>query len=94
MQTVTALDRAGTAEQAGNRGWQVRLWLAPFLVGLVAYAVAIAAAAKLLNDGDTLSHIAIGHSLPGSDHLRKGGGILAKLPVLICQPLLTARRFP
>jgi hypothetical protein len=38
----------------------VRLWLAPLLVGLAAYAVAIGAAAKLLNDGDTLSHIAIG----------------------------------
>ena len=60
MQTVTALDRAGSAEQAGNRGWQVRLWLAQLLVGLAAYVVAIGAAAKLLNDGDTLSHLAIG----------------------------------
>jgi hypothetical protein len=51
----------------------VRLWLAPFLVGLAAYAVAIGAAAKLLNDGDTLSHIAIGrwiiehHAIPFHD---------------------------
>ena len=35
-------------------------WLAPLLVGLGAYAVAIGAARSLLNDGDTLSHIAIG----------------------------------
>jgi hypothetical protein len=32
----------------------------PLLVGLGAYAVAVAAAVNLLNDGDTLSHIVIG----------------------------------
>ncbi len=37
-----------------------RLWAAPLLVGAVAYCVAIAGARSLLNDGDTLSHIAIG----------------------------------
>jgi len=60
VQTVTALDRAGTAEQAGNYGWQVRLWLTPFLVGLASYLVATGSGAKLLNDGDTFSHLAIG----------------------------------
>ena len=39
---------------------QARFWLVPVLVGLGAYAVAIGAARNLLNDGDTLSHIAIG----------------------------------
>ena len=37
-----------------------RIWLVPLLVGLGAYAVAVSAAVNLLNDGDTLSHIAIG----------------------------------
>src|SRR5262249_53242986 len=40
---------------------EARLWLAPILVGLVAYAIAVGAAVNLLNDGDTLSHIVIGH---------------------------------
>ena len=35
-------------------------WLAPLLVGLGVYCVAVAGAHALLNDGDTLSHIAIG----------------------------------
>jgi hypothetical protein len=39
---------------------QARSWLVPLLVGLGTYAVAISAAVNLLNDGDTLSHIAIG----------------------------------
>src|SRR5215831_2514829 len=38
----------------------VRAWLVPLLVGLGAYTVAVASAFALLNDGDTLSHIAIG----------------------------------
>ena len=38
----------------------VRIWLVPLLVGLGAYCVALAGAQALLNDGDTLSHIAIG----------------------------------
>jgi hypothetical protein len=41
-------------------GRRPRIWLVPLLVGLAAYAVAIAAAVRLLNDGDTLSHIVIG----------------------------------
>jgi hypothetical protein len=35
-------------------------WAAPLLVGLGVYCVALAGAQALLNDGDTLSHIAIG----------------------------------
>jgi hypothetical protein len=38
----------------------LRGWLMPLLVALGAYGVAIAGAHALLNDGDTLSHIAIG----------------------------------
>ncbi len=51
----------------------LRGWLMPLLVGLGAYGVAIAGAHALLNDGDTLSHIAIGrwiiahHALPFHD---------------------------
>jgi hypothetical protein len=60
MQTLTALDRAVVADGARGRATQARRWLAPLLMGLVAYAVAIGVAVKLLNDGDTLSHIAIG----------------------------------
>lgn len=60
MQTLTALDGAVVADRARERATQARRWLAPLLVGLAAYAVAIGAAVKLLNDGDTLSHIAIG----------------------------------
>lgn len=51
----------------------LRGWLVPLLVGLGAYGVAIAGAHALLNDGDTLSHIAIGrwiiahHALPFYD---------------------------
>jgi hypothetical protein len=73
VQTVTALDRVGVADDARERAAQVRPWLAPLLVGLAAYAVAIGAAQKLLNDGDTLSHIAIGrwiiahHAIPFHD---------------------------
>src|SRR5436190_23895445 len=37
-----------------------RIWFVPLLVGLAGYAVAVGAAVNLLNDGDTLSHIAIG----------------------------------
>jgi hypothetical protein len=36
-------------------------WTVPLLVGLGVYCVALAGAPALLNDGDTLSHIAIGH---------------------------------
>jgi hypothetical protein len=64
VQSVTALDGAGLAEHARYLARQrlehTRGWLAPSLVGLAAYAVVIGAAVKLLNDGDTLSHIAIG----------------------------------
>lgn len=35
-------------------------WVAPLLVGLGVYFVAVIGARALLNDGDTLSHIAIG----------------------------------
>jgi hypothetical protein len=35
-------------------------WMVPFLVGLGVYCVALFGARALLNDGDTLSHIAIG----------------------------------
>lgn len=64
MPSLTALGRAGTADRAPRRATDEagrrHLWPAPLLVGLAAYAVAIGAAVKLLNDGDTLSHIAIG----------------------------------
>jgi hypothetical protein len=60
MQTLTALDRAVVAGHAREGATQARRWLAPLLVGLAAYAIAIGAAVSLLNDGDTLSHIAIG----------------------------------
>jgi hypothetical protein len=60
MPILTALDRVAVADGARERATQARRWLAPLLVGLAAYAVAIGAAVKLLNDGDTLSHIAIG----------------------------------
>jgi len=39
---------------------QTPIWLVPLLAGLAAYAVAVAAAVNLLNDGDTFSHIVIG----------------------------------
>jgi hypothetical protein len=60
MPTLTALNRAVVAGDGRDHATQARRWLAPLLVGLAAYAVAIGAAQKLLNDGDTLSHIAIG----------------------------------
>ena len=37
-----------------------RVWSVPFLVALGAYSVSIVGAHGVLNDGDTLSHIAIG----------------------------------
>lgn len=64
MPLLTALDGAGAASHAPDRAAQyparAHLWVAPLLVGLTAYAITVAAAVKLLNDGDTLSHIAIG----------------------------------
>jgi hypothetical protein len=48
-------------------------WLIPALIGVGVYGVAIAGARELLNDGDTLSHIAIGrwiiahHAIPFYD---------------------------
>jgi hypothetical protein len=48
-------------------------WTVPLLAGLAAYCVALAGARALLNDGDTLSHIAIGrwiiahHAIPFRD---------------------------
>jgi hypothetical protein len=38
----------------------IQVWLVPLLVGSAAYCVSIVGAHALLNDGDTLSHIAIG----------------------------------
>jgi hypothetical protein len=77
MPLLTALERAGAATHAPERAAQypawAHPWAAPLLVGLAAYAIAVAAAMKLLNDGDTLSHIALGrwiiahHALPFND---------------------------
>jgi hypothetical protein len=59
-----------------------KAWLAPLLIGLGVYIVALAGARALLNDGDTLSHIAIGQwmlehrVMPSSDvftHTLPGG---------------------
>ncbi len=61
---------------------RTRDWLAPLLVGLGVYCVALIGARALLNDGDTLSHIAIGQwmlehrAMPYSDaftHTFRGG---------------------
>ena len=64
MPLLTALEGAGAVTHAPDRAAQyparAHLWVAPLLVGLAAYAIAAAAAVKLLNDGDTLSHIALG----------------------------------
>jgi hypothetical protein len=77
MPSLTALGGTEAAKHASDRAaqWPARahLWVAPLLVGFVAYAVAVVAAGKLLNDGDTPSHIAIGrwivehHALPFHD---------------------------
>jgi hypothetical protein len=52
----------GLALAAGFRvvSLPARAWTVPLLVGLGVYCVALAGAPALLNDGDTLSHIAIG----------------------------------
>src|SRR5438128_7834663 len=60
MPSVAALGRAGMRYRTSRDAAVTRIWLVPLLVGLGAYAVAVSAAVNLLNDGDTLSHIAIG----------------------------------
>jgi hypothetical protein len=53
--------RPGTALVPNRRASDpTRVWLVPLLVALGAYCVSIVGAHALLNDGDTLSHIAIG----------------------------------
>jgi hypothetical protein len=61
-------------------------WLVPTLVGLGVYCVAIVGARELLNDGDTLSHIAIGRwiiahcALPFNDPFSFTAGGLRWVP--------------
>src|SRR5438132_14009563 len=65
MPSVAALGRAGMRYRTSRDAAVTRIWLVPLLVGLGAYAVAVSAAVNLLNDGDTLSHIAIGRWIIG-----------------------------
>jgi hypothetical protein len=53
--------RSGSVSQAELRVFApISCWVVPLLVGLGVFCIAFADARSLLNDGDTLSHVAIG----------------------------------
>lgn len=73
MQSATRSFPGFEGVRDGRAAQRLRAWIAPLLVGLGAYSIAVASAVRLLNDGDTLSHIVIGrwiiehHALPFHD---------------------------